>query len=154
MDSFSASASVAAVATLSAQLAKALFQIHQDLRGAEIEHQEVANNVSLLSMVLETLEGSLKRNANVYRPQLQEQVKKICLGCRSVFADIEKVAGLRSELRWLFKKERARLLQSSLESLKSTLNVLLHVISLARMTLQDPPNKLEAFPMPFYVRTD
>ena len=140
MDGVSA---VAGVATAGVQLSKSLYDLYSTVRTSRHEIQDVANNVSLLAMVLEELDEVLYDDEKEYRPQLREAAHSIALRCASIFKDIRKHTGTERELKgqkfyekvaWYFKRERVKPLRISLESLKSTLNILLHVIQLAKNT--------------------
>ena len=79
-------------------------------------------------MVLETLEDVLRQDRYLYLSELEKKRKEISGRCRRTFKDIEKAAGvewgtitrksLTSTLTWCFKKDRVKLLQACLESLK------------------------------------
>ena len=134
---------VAGVATAGVQLSKSLYDLYSTVRTSRYEIQDVANNVSLLAMVLEELDGVLHDDKLEYRPQLRKAAHSIALRCASIFKDIRKHVGTDREpkgqksyekVTWYFKRERVKSLRSSLDSLKSTLNILLHVVQLAKNT--------------------
>ena len=140
MDGLSA---VAGVAIAGVQLSKSLYDLYSAVSTSRHEIQDVANNVSLLAMVLEELDGVLRDDELEYRPQLREAAHSIALRCASIFKDIRKHTGTDRDLRgqklyekvaWYFKRERVKPLRSSLESLKSTLTILLHIVQLAKST--------------------
>ena len=140
MDGLSA---VAGVAIAGVQLSKSLYDLYSAVTSSRKEIQDVANNVSLLAIVLEELEGVLRDDELEYRPQLREAAHSIALRCDSIFKDIRKHTGTDREPRaprlyekvaWYFKREQVKPLRSSLESLKSTLNILLHIVQLAKST--------------------
>lgn len=140
MDGLSA---VAGVAIAGVQLSKSLYDLYSAVITSRREIQDVANNVSLLAMVLEELDGVLRDDELEYRPQLREAAQAIALRCASIFTDIGKHTETHREPRgqklyekvaWYFKRERVKPLRSSLESLKSTLNILLHIVQLAKST--------------------
>lgn len=140
MDGLSA---IAGVATAGVQLSKSLYDLYTTVKASRPEIEDVANNVSLLAMVLEELNGVLCDDELSFKPSLQEAAQKIALRCRTIFEDIHKHTGADRDLKgkkfyeklaWYFKRERVRPLRSSLESLKSTLNILLHVVQLAKST--------------------
>lgn len=140
MDGLSA---VAGVAIAGVQLSHFLYDLYSKVRTSREEIRDVANNVSLLAMVLEELDGVLGDDEVHYRPQLREAAQSIALRCASIFKDIQKHTGTNRDLKgeriyervaWYFKRERVKPLRSSLESLKSTLNILLHVLQLANNT--------------------
>lgn len=140
MDGLSA---VAGVAIAGVQLSHFLYDLYSKVRAGREEIQDVANNVSLLAMVLEELDSVLCDDEVHYRPQLREAAQSIALRCASIFKDIQKHTGTDRDLKgekifekvaWYFKRERVKPLRSSLESLKSTLNILLHVVQLAKNT--------------------
>ena len=138
---------VAAVTDRAAQLAQGLFKASRDAKNAKREVQEVANKVSLLSMSLESSEDALQNCYLLYQPAFASRIVEVAEWCRLIFSDIEKIIGFREEKRWksvverlgfCLEKDRRRLLLASLESLKSTLIILLHVVALARLHAQDP----------------
>ena len=140
MDGVSA---VAGVATAGVQLSKLLYDLYSTVRTSRHEIEDVANNVSLLAMVLEELDGVLCDDQLEYRPQLRDAAHSISLRCASIFQDIRKHTGSEREpkgerfyekVAWYFRRERVKPLRSSLESLKSTLNILLHIVQLAKDT--------------------
>ena len=140
MDGLSA---VAGVATAGVQLSKSLYDLYSMVKGSRQEIEDIANNVSLLAMVLEELNGVICDDGFNFKPDLQKAAQSIAQRCATLFEDIHKhtgagldVKGRRfcEKLAWYFKRERVKPLRSSLESLKSTLNILLHVVQLAKST--------------------
>ena len=140
MDGFSA---VAGVATVGVQLSKSLYDLYSTVRTSRQEIQDVANHVSLLAMVLEELTGVLCDDELNYKPQLRDAAESIARRCASIFKDIREQIGsdptlkgnkLHEKVAWYFKRERVKRLRCSLESLKSTMSILLHVVQLAKST--------------------
>lgn len=140
MDGLSA---VAGVATAGVQLSKSLYDLYSTVKASRQEIEDVANNVSLLAMVLEELNGVICDDGLNFKPDLQKAAQSIARRCATLFEDIQKHTGAGldvkgkkyyEKLAWYFKIERVKPLRSSLESLKSTLNILLHVVQLAKST--------------------
>lgn len=140
MDGLSA---VAGVATAGVQLSKFLYDLYSTVKASRQEIQDVANNVSLLAMVLEELDSVLCDDESKFKSELREAAQTIALRCASIFKDIRNHTGADPGLKekkfykmvaWYFKRERVKPLRSSLESLKSTLTILLHVVQLAKST--------------------
>ena len=140
MDGLSA---VAGVATAGVQLSKCLYDLYSTVTTGRQEIEDVANNVSLLAMVLEELDGVLCEDQLSFRPQLRKAADSIVLRCASTFDEIRKYTGadlgvkgkrFHEKVAWYFKRERVKPLRCSLESLKSTLSILLHVVQLAKST--------------------
>ena len=143
MDGISAAGSVAGVAAAGVQLSKFLYDLYSTVQASSQEIQDVANNVSLLAMVLEELDGVLIQDEVHFRPELHRAAQLIVRRCASIFKDIKKHTGAKrhqKEIRfsekvaWYFRRDRVKPLSASLESLKSTLNILLHVVQLAKTT--------------------
>ena len=134
---------VAGVATAGVQLSKSLYDLYSTVKASRQEIEDVANNVSLLAMVLEELDNVLCNDKSNFKPKLREAAKSIVLRCATIFEDIQKHTGTDLDLKgkrfcekvvWYFRKERVKPLRSNLESLKSTLNILLHIVQLAKST--------------------
>ena len=147
MDPLSVAASVATVAILAAQVSKKVYDLGKDLKDTEKHIEDVASNASILSTTLNALGDVLRQNQQVYRPEMVKSVHDITIRCESILKDIERLAGiiergnvpvqtLLSRMRWVWKKDQLKPLQTSLESLKSTLSILLTVIELAKSMTQ------------------
>ena len=138
-------ASVAGVAMMGTQLSHTIYNSISSFCEAEQEMSNIANCVSQLAMVLDELEGVLRRDSQVYQKRMLRVVMNILKNCQGVFQNISKHVSVnpqyltsskqaRRKLRWYFQQHRVRPLQAGLESMKSTLNVLLHVVHFARVT--------------------
>ena len=93
MDGLSAAASIAGVASAGIHLSKCLYDIYSTVKSSTKEIQDIANNVSLLSVVLEELDGVLCQDEMHYKPQLQQAAQAIVLTCATIFSDIRKHTG-------------------------------------------------------------
>ena len=138
-------ASVAGVATMGAHLSQMIYNSLSSFCEAEQEMSNIANCVSHLAMVLNELEGVLRQDSRVYHKRLLRVVMDILKNCQGVFQNTSKYVSVgpqdstsskqaRRKVCWYFQQHRVRPLQAGLESMKSTLNVLLHVVHFARVT--------------------
>ena len=142
MDPLSVAASVAGVANTGVQLSQLIYDLISTFYEGEKEMSSIANELSLLAMVLNELEGVLRRDSRVYRRRMVGVVNEILGNCENIFAGISKhvhqdtrsCENFRSNIRGYFQRHHVRPLQVGIESIKSTLNVLLHVVHLARVT--------------------
>lgn len=144
MDPLSVAASVAGIAATGLQLSQTIYDLVTTFTEAENEMMSVANNLSLLAAVFIELEGVLRRDSRVYRHPMIRAVNDILKNCEGIFQNISKYISVmprqklskqfRKKVLWYFQRHRVRPLQAGLESMKSTLNVLLHVVQLARIT--------------------
>ena len=144
MDRLSVATSVAGVAAMGVQLSQTIYGLISTFYEAEKEMSIVANDLSLLAMVLNELEGILRRDSRVYRRRMVREVNEILNSCEGVFQsifhhvsanphDARSSRQFKAKVRWYFQRHRVRPLQAGLESMKSTLNVLLHVVHMARV---------------------
>ena len=144
MDPLTVAASVAGIAATGLQLSQTIYDLVTTFTEAENEMMSVANNLSLLAAVFIELEGVLRRDLRVYRHRMIRAVNDILKNCEGIFQNISKYISVmprqklskqfRRKVLWYFQRHRVRPLQAGLESMKSTLNVLLHVVQLARIT--------------------
>lgn len=144
MDPLSVAASVAGVAAMGLQLSQTIYGLISSFYEAEKEMSSFANDLSLLLMVLNELEGILRRGSRVYRQCMLRVVNDILNTCEGVFQSISIYISphaqdttsskqFQRKVCWYFESQRVRPLQAGLESLRSTLNVVLHVVHLARV---------------------
>lgn len=94
MDGVSA---VAGVAIAGVQLSKCLYDLYSTAKASQREIQDIANNVSLLAMVLEELDDVLCVDHMTWKPKLREGAQSIALRCANIFEDIQKKYWSRSE---------------------------------------------------------
>ena len=145
MDPLSVAASVAGVAAMGMQLSQSIYALITTFYETEREMSDIANDLSLLAMVLSELEGVLRQDSRVYRRRMVKVVNEILENCQGIFHGISEYVPpaprpMRSSkrfqrrIRFYFQRHRVRPLQARLESLKSTLNVVLNVVHLARVT--------------------
>ena len=138
-------ASVAGVAAVGVQLSQSIYALITTFYEAEREMSIIANDLSLLAMVLSELEGVLRQDSRVYRRRMVKVVNEILENCEGIFQgiseyipvvppDMRSSKRLQRRIRFYFQRHRVRPLQARLESMKSTLNVVLNVVHLARVT--------------------
>ena len=145
MDGISAAASVASLAAVGVSLSKTLYDVVATINGGKEEIKDIANNVSLLALVLDQLQDVLGRERLFFRPALEQNAQIIVSRCETIFNDIAFHTGSAkgvsaSRLVWYFRRERVKPLRASLESLKSTLNIVLHIVQLAKTTQEAKTN--------------
>lgn len=142
MDPLSVAASVAGVAAMGVQLSQTIYNLIPTVLEAENEMSSIANELSLLTMVFNELEVVLRQDSRVYRRRMVRAVNEILGNCEGVFEGISKYVFVNPQdtrsskqfqknVRWYFQRHRVRPLQVGLESMRSTLNVFLHVVHLA-----------------------
>ena len=144
-DPLSVATSVAGTAAMSVQLSQTIYALVPTFPEAEKEMSNIANEISLLAMTLNKLEFVLRRDIQVYRLSMVIVVDEMLRHCHGVFQNISKYVSENSDdiksskqfqkkIRWYFQDRPARHLHAALKSMNSTLNVILHVVSLARVT--------------------
>ena len=145
MDPLSVAASVAGVAAMGVQLSQSIYALITTFYETEREMSTIANDLSLLAMVLSELEGVLRQDSRVYRRRMVKVVNEILENCEGIFQGISEYIPVappdtrsskrfQRRIRFYFQRHRVRPLQARLESMKSTLNVVLNVVHLARVT--------------------
>ena len=138
-------ASVAGVAAMGMQLSQSIYALITTFYETEREMSDIANDLSLLAMVLSELEGVLRQDSRVYRRRMVKVVNEILESCQGIFHGISEYVPVvprpmrsskrfQRRIRFYFQRHRVRPLQARLESMKSTLNVVLNVVHLARVT--------------------
>lgn len=127
------------------QLSQTIYTLISTFYEAEKEMSSIAEDLSLLAMVLNELESVLRQDSRVYRRRMVRVVNEIMKNCEGIFQSISRYVSanpqdsrfskqFKRKVRWYFQRHRVKPLQAGLESMKSTLNVLLHVVHLARVT--------------------
>lgn len=145
---FSLAASALQVAGAGVSLAKTLHDYIAAVKGAQRHVKAVVVEVRLTASVLEHLGALLKENEaeKLCTADVISDADDALQGCRDAFGEIEEAfgSGLRAlpdgtrivsttaRFAWPFKKGKVEALQANLERLKSTLLLMLSVLSYAR----------------------
>lgn len=145
---FGIAASAIQVAGAGWSLAKTLHAYVDAVKSAQKHIKAVATEVKLTASVLDHLGGLLKDSEaeKLCTSDVISDAKDALGGCRDAFGEIEEAFkgvvktladGSRSvsataRLAWPFKKGKLEALQANLERLKSTLLLMLSVLSYAR----------------------
>lgn len=137
-------ASVVALAGTGLKLSISLYTFAETVASADRSISHVAKDISLTSAVLTELSESLRddKRSGVASSNAVRTADEIVHECSEVFnevkAALEKATGKGKgkislgKFKWPFLRPKMELLQSNLERLKSTLTLMLHVLSYAR----------------------
>ncbi|KIW98576.1 uncharacterized protein Z519_00237 [Cladophialophora bantiana CBS 173.52] len=147
--------SIVDVANAGIKLSIALYTFSETVATAPDQIKNIARDVSLMASVLEELGADLKQDdqARLYSISAVESAKDVVAECEGVFKEIDAVVaravesasnnGLKKEggklalsatdrLKWPFLQPGMEVLQGNLERLKSTLVLMLNVLTYAR----------------------
>ncbi len=145
MDPLAVATSAAGVAATGTRLSQTIYALICTFHETEKNMSGIANDLSLLAMVLKELEGVLRRDSRVYRRCMVRVVNDMLNNCKDLFRSISKHVTVNPQdtrsseqyqknIRWCFQPHRVRALQAWIESMKSTLDVLLHIVHVAKVT--------------------
>jgi len=151
-------ASILGVASAGAKLSLTLYQFADIVGNAATEVRDIASEISLFCSVLRQLDSTLQRaKATRYSLTALATAEAIMAECRRVFSQIQAlVDGLKREslntpeelslawtarVKWVFQRSKMALYRSRLESMKTTLLLMLTTLAIAerssRMALED-----------------
>lgn len=137
---------IAGVAATGAALSKALFGIYHSVRHTYRDVRDIATQLDLLRSVLKELQRALRKSKTICSADADQTIRGLLAKCTNIFDGIEDLtAPLRSadgdlllnpplgrRLKFYFKKDDLRLLQAQLESLKSTIHLMVSIIQVGR----------------------
>ncbi|KAI9806623.1 MAG: hypothetical protein M1825_006080 [Sarcosagium campestre] len=143
-------ASVIGIAGAGAKLSVTLYTFAETASSAERSIRGIANDVSLTSSVLEQLGSHLSEDEHLKlcSDNARTKTQEICGECERVFEEINEALGksvakisdgaaksqkLLQSLKWPFQEKKMELLRSNLDRLKSTLLLMLKVLTYGRM---------------------
>lgn len=144
---------IVGIASAGIKLSITLYTFSETVSTAHTEIKNVARDVSLTSAVLEELGASLRQDdqAKLYSGSALRTAKDVVKECEAVFNDINLVMGKAMDsaskrgvkkgrlalsalekLKWPFLQPKMEMLRGNLERLKSTLVLMLNVLTYAR----------------------
>lgn len=142
-DPLSIAASVLTVSGVGITLSSKLYPLISDLRGAPRQIEDVASDIKLFSCALKELGGVLDSQQRVHSRNFVDVVGEIVARCQKTFKEIEEVitekkgdSSFFNRLKWFFQKENVKSLRATLESLRSTLLVMLHLLKFAKKSME------------------
>ena len=147
-------ASIIAVAGAGAKLATIFFHIADRLGSADQEVRVIATEVSVFSQVLGSVSKSLEGDTSV-AAQGRSIAKTILVLCENLLSDLTELLNplrllitckerrrleiISSRIRWIFVKSRVALHRRSLESLETSLTLLIVSIDYAEVSQGNAP---------------
>lgn len=141
-------ASIIQLADIGAKLSINLFSIAESVRSASADARMIAVEVSLFSTSLRSL-GRCLENRLADNEALRDTTTSLMTSCKNIVQEVSALASgfdgkpsktaarLLSGFRWTYKKSRISFLRSSLESLKSTMLLLIASVNLEDTTHTD-----------------
>jgi hypothetical protein len=150
-DPLSICASVVSLAGAGLKLSTTLYTYSATAFKADKELRDIAENVSVTSSVLVQLGRVLEedKKAKLCTDSALKTTESVAERCKSVFQELD-VALQKSlsksrdgkmstvqKMKWPFLEPKIKLAQSNLESIKSTLLLMLNVVSYARNVAQE-----------------
>jgi hypothetical protein len=136
MEPVSLVASIVTIVVTAFQTASALSDAVNTVRDAPQEISSCATEISCLAITLQSLGDVMNSNPTLYKQDLV-RVVSTCVGQfelqqRKVKDIVKGCERRRGRLRWALKKGRVKTILLELQGLKSTLNMTLHTLTLAR----------------------
>ena len=140
-DPISVASSIAGIVAGGVKLSTALYNICETIESAQEQVEDIASDLSFFIIVVDELGKIFAAPKRVYSDKLESSVLNIVQRCKHVFKKINgmigKTAGLqkmqlRSKVAWVFREEKVRSVKASLESLKSTLGLILQTLRLVK----------------------
>lgn len=145
---------IVGLATTGVKLSLTLYTFSETVSAADKDIKNIARDVSLTSAVLEELGANLRQDeqAKLYSNKALQTAGEVVEECEAVFKDLDAVMrktmaervskkGIRTgksslsfldKLKWLFMQPKVEFLRTNLERLKSTLLLMLNVLTYAR----------------------
>ncbi|EMR72767.1 hypothetical protein UCREL1_174 [Eutypa lata UCREL1] len=145
MDPLSIIAGIAGISQAGTSLSRAIYDVISSARGAPKEMHDIARGVSDLSIVLQELRRVLKEGREIYSRRLLRRVRSAGRRIGKIHTQIERLLdtgrGGIARLKWPFRKPKVTQLLYQIESCKSGINIILHIIVLAVQLKQLPSDE-------------
>lgn len=128
-------ASALTVGEAAAQLSLALFKVARAVKNAPNEIADIAEEMTGLSASLMVLADILDRHRLLCRQRLLDHADSILQRFGRIREDLDKLTRSGSKLRrlkWFFDGPKAKGLLKKVDGIKTSLNLLLNIIHLAR----------------------
>lgn len=139
MAELGAAASVLGVANFGIEVAKLLYSASDVLIHAHSQIARLAKHVSQFSRALHHVGRVLETDGKcLCSEQLVHDIRSVLRSCRATLREIRNTtrSGLSRPLqtvRWLFKRGKAKELETRLDSQRGILQIMMHTVTVSRM---------------------
>jgi hypothetical protein len=131
-------AGIFGVASFGVEVSKSLYSAADVMIHAHEQITSMANHVSQFTTVLRHLGRVLEEEKDNCSSELLREIRKINRSCKSTFREIKSTITSKRlkafmPIKWLFKKSKAKELEARLESEKSTLQIMIHTLTVSKL---------------------
>jgi hypothetical protein len=121
------------------KISKALYNIGSSVVKAKGQINDLARELSHVSVAFESLAEVLKTSEGLLKPTLIERTRVILNDCEDTFTEIDdnvelverQTLGARERAEWPLKKVKVRQLKSRLASAKDSLTLMVNILNLS-----------------------
>ncbi|KAL8938553.1 MAG: hypothetical protein Q9211_003158 [Gyalolechia sp. 1 TL-2023] len=140
-DPLSIAASVLTVAGVGIKLTTTLYTLVDAMRNANVEIELITSEIAVFSSTLDQVHDYMITSRALYSTNLMINLKKLLETCTRVYSEIEKILKLgktgksyklTSHMMWALRREKLRPMRLNLESLKTTLMVMLQKMKIIK----------------------
>jgi hypothetical protein len=144
-------ASLVGIIGFSAKLSLSIFQVGDAVSTAGKEMNEIARQLSIFGMVLESMREVLSAKVIYHSKHYERTVGATVKECKKIFKEIEGIIpsglpsrygasdslkgvslGLRARAKWVYKADRVKKLLHQLENMKLNMSIMLSTLSYAK----------------------
>ena len=138
---FSIATGVVGIVAAGVQLSSALYSVCEKIGNAQNSIESVASDLSFFVIVVDELGKIFASSEKLYSQELENGVRKVIERCRTLFREINCMIGktkdvanskLKTKVAWVFRESKVNETRANLESLKSTLGLILHALRLMK----------------------
>ena len=138
---FSIATGVVGIVAAGVQLSSALYSVCEKIGNAQNSIENVASDLSFFVIVVDELGKIFASPEKLYSQELENGVRKVIERCRTLFKEINRMIGktksienrkLKAKVAWVFRESKVNETRANLESLKSTLGLILHALRLMK----------------------
>ena len=138
---FSIVTGVVGIVAAGVQLSSALYSVCEKIGNAQNSIENVASDLSFFVIVVDELGKIFASPEKLYSQELENGVRKVIERCRTLFKEINRMIGktksienrkLKAKVAWVFRESKVNETRANLESLKSTLGLILHALRLIK----------------------
>jgi tetratricopeptide (TPR) repeat protein len=148
---------IAGLAGIAGSIAKSLYEFYQSARDAHKDAKEVATHIELLESVLNELHQTVDEVNGVCSESAEHAIRGLLTRCNGIFCKVRKhtdpydqcqkpkrsLGRLSNRLKWHFRKDEVKLLIAQLDSIKSTLHLMVTVQGIGKQLSHERARQLD-----------
>ena len=148
---------IAGVLATGAAVAQGLYELYRSVANASKDAQDIATHIEFVNAALRVLQQTLQKSNGIESEILRKDLRLVLYKCQDLFNSVSKVtdpiiprlgenpgavARFGGRVQWFFKKNEVKLIIGRLDSIQTSINMMVSTVTLGLLLRNGDPGQL------------